>query len=243
MNAKASDLGASVVGGDIVQPADAIAASTLIIAKGSQLCTGSIVAPDLVLTAAHCIGSAKPDPAQYRAIFVLNLDHGFGGRVVGISGVERHPGWDEYRERNDIALLRLAGPLLAGYRPVELFPVTSVLYRGQVAILSGFGVTDPHQSDSGTLRKASVHITNPSLSFTEVVVDQTQGHGSCYGDSGGPAFVLGPDQRLLLWGVISQAYPNTTAAGDCRHGAMMMRINAYLDWLNGAAARLRSAPK
>lgn len=165
-------------------------------------CTGSLIARDLVLTAAHCVdNAAKP---EHVAVFF------FAGSkavppFVQVAAIVRHknhtrgwaqqPGDIEQRQREiaaDLAVLRLKMPAPPTQTVIHFDPVTAP----DVLTLAGAGLAGP-EGRSGTLKTAHLAAirhtqTGPKLAFA------TPGSGQvCRGDSGGPVVT----QSGALWGV------------------------------------------
>jgi secreted trypsin-like serine protease len=228
-----------IVGGKNVAASDTIASSTVaLVMVGPQnetsLCTGSILTTDMIVTAAHCVYDR---PSSVHIVFAKALSPASVKTSVVASGFLANPSYNPQKmsiDQNDIAVVYFHGGLPKGFEPAHLLEQSTALTKGESVILAGYGISNATtKHGAGVLRETDVEVSNPSLGKTEVVLDQTKGHGACHGDSGGPAFVRTGTEDLL-WGVTSRGYPNT-APDDCAHDVVYTKIGAHLAFLQAAA--------
>lgn len=245
-----------IIGGTDVAAGDPIAASTVLIVAeedGSQsICTGTIIEKDIVLTAAHCVGISGL--AQVVVVFRTSVQ----GQGPVIQVIERRRPTDFLSRAgaptdwHDIAVLRLAQPIPAGYQPAKMV-APSMIRDGGVVTLAGYGMNvavspeAPAPSGSGTLRKVEQKILQANFGKTETLVDLTGGKGACKGDSGGPAFIKQGNQ-YYLFGVASRMTEKDRVAnnGDEKDFACSVEMvysnatnPALALWIQKAIAQMR----
>jgi secreted trypsin-like serine protease len=235
-----------IVGGTIVAADDPIASTTVFISGretfGYYYCTGSIIAQDILVTAAHCVLPAAE--GSLRVIFAQNISFTLlTGRpdlpdsdpsVHQVYGAIAHPDYSSSGDdQHDIAIVRFKGDLPPNYRVAKLLHSDSQLTAGREVVLAGYGSTNAYVTDhAGELRKVSVDIDG-TLGQTEISLDQSHGKGACWGDSGGPAF-LQSGNELLLWGVTSRS----TGARDCAEGSVYTKLSSYKDFIKESSKTL-----
>ncbi|MGW8359389.1 S1 family peptidase [Streptomyces wedmorensis] len=162
-----------------------------------HFCGGSLIAPDVVLTAAHCAVDATAGKLEVTVGRTVLSDKR-QGHVRKVTEIVVHPRYAKGDEAYDLALYRLNKPV-DGVAPVQLpTPDTDALLRpGAKANVIGWGNTNTRLPQSpDQLRGVSV----PLLSHTECkatykeydkavnVCAGRENRDSCQGDSGGPLF-------------------------------------------------------
>ena len=132
---------ASIIGGQRADPAQwpFVAA---VLHRGKFHCSGSVIAPTKVLTAAHCLDGFKPTRL---AVVTGRIDHRHdpGGQVFGVVAATPHPDFHE-RQVHDVGVITLDGPTTA--TPVLLpTPEEGAThgFPGQFLRVAGWGARHP----------------------------------------------------------------------------------------------------
>jgi hypothetical protein len=145
------------------------------------LCSGTLVAPDAVLSAAHCFSSRRPGLA-YEVVVGDAIDDDDAFAVVEVA---THPDFDAETRANDVAILWLERPV-PGVTPEALPAVDAPDLAIDAPVdLAGFGATAAGAPPDG-LKRVGVGVVG-EVDAGAVRVDPDPSV-SCVGDSGGPLF-------------------------------------------------------
>ena len=177
-------VGASEEGGAMAPHALMVLASS---GSGGGFCTGVIIAPTIVLTAAHCVSS----PNATRIYFKSGAKPNFMEVAATAVHPQYRPQAPRTRERSiDLALIRTSTILPTPFKPIPLDDREPRI--GEAYGLSGFGVTREGRGDTGgVLRWGQVKARAPLSQILLWAEDSAaKGFGACEGDSGGPVFAL-----------------------------------------------------
>lgn len=180
-----------IVGGTTTTGHPAVGA---LVDAGGPFCTGTVVAPRVVVTAAHCLEGVKSAASLG---FALGPSAFRPQRILKVAGASVHPQYDARNIRNDIAVLRLAADA-----PVTPVPIaTKAPTVGQSLVFVGYGVSNGRTGAGfGTKRQVTMKVAQVGASqFAYAEANKN----TCSGDSGGPAFATDASGNLTVAGVTS----------------------------------------
>ena len=234
--AGAALLGAALPAAAVVGPSreapPAIAESLVMVLQrqgaAAGFCTGIVLGPHAVLTAAHCV----PPGADLRVHF---KDAAGAPVLAPVARVKRHPGYRAdaiaRRERSvDLAVVTTAEPLPARFRAAPLAAAVPGAVGTPLTVV-GFGLArEGEAATSGRLRAADLALRAPLSGLLAWAADpDRRGAGACTGDSGGPVLdAAGAVAALTLW-----------SAGDgarqCGALTQALWLAPYRNWIAAAA--------
>lgn len=222
----------ALVGGAGVD-SDALGRSVLtIVGSRGNFCSGTLIAPTLVLSAAHCVSPG----ASYK---IVQYDADRQPRLLAVKRVADHPGFNAqgikaHRASADIALLQLSDPL-PGKSALPLGIPLEPFEAGQAYTIAGIGVAARGDGKSGgTVRSAQLVSTSHPGRLQIRLLDpatnnERPGLGACTGDSGGPVLQQ-QNGRSVVIGVISWSTAARNAAG-CGGLTGVTPLTLYRDWI------------
>jgi secreted trypsin-like serine protease len=232
----------AIVGGGTPQTDGAARAVVTIVGSRGNFCTGSLIAPKLVLTVAHCV---QPG-ADYKIV-----DRGADGQpqLLNVRTVAIHPNFNmqamqAHRATADVALLQLEIPL-KGKSTVPVGAPTIPIQAGSRFVVAGIGVTVRGDGKSGgTIRVAGLIATGKPGTLQIRLVDPVNqgardGLGACTGDSGAPVFEDKQTGPAII-GVVSWSTGPNGAAG-CGGMTGVTPLTLYRDWILQTARQWGSA--
>jgi secreted trypsin-like serine protease len=229
-----------IVGGKAANPRDWPFIVGLFVNDTGPFCGGSLISPQWVLTASHCISAVSERQNQLNVRRVGSDLRASGDRTRVIKAIT-HPNYKNPESGSDVALLKLERPIntngyaiLASAQTEGTFGQPSTCVR-----TAGWGATREGGNVSRTLQEVDVPIVsnqncrqmkgsefNPDA---HLCAGYPQGSmDSCQGDSGGPLVV--PDAAptgFLLIGVVSFG----DGCARPRSPGVYSRVSTYRDWI------------
>lgn len=194
-------------------------------------CSGTLIAPDVVLTAGHCVEGEVA--SEVEIFFGHNANTG-DGVFVAAAELVPHPDYDNRELTGDIAMVVLASPAPAGARPAPYLPASLGLGAADIGAAvdySGFGITET--GSEGVKLRVGGAITDVCASGGpcddsamvpgSFAYDMDTG-GPCTGDSGGPTFMERGGVRYVV-GVTSYG------DADCLEWGVNTSVSDYAAWI------------
>ena len=198
---------------------DGDSAVVALLLDGKVFCTGVLLTPTVVATAAHCVTPSPPTQIYFGSDPSTKK-----GSFIAVASSRVHPDFDEDSLENDIGVVGLA--TAAPVPPLNVITKEfDESFVGRDIRLVGFGGTSPTPTTDMHKRSGTTSI----LSYTNDDFRFTPGPSqTCLGDSGGPALVKVGDHEAVI---------GLTSSGDnaCKTYGRDMRIDRYVPFIKGYA--------
>jgi len=191
-------------------------------ARSGGMCTGSIIAPRVVMTAKHCVqrdGAPSPDPASS---FTIGIGDSMRALTDTLSAVEitTTPGSYDSRLRGlvgqDIALITLSTGVTA-FEPLGVHRGDARDLIGADIKAIGFGQTPAGRSGTKYRTTGRVRFIDGNVMYT--------GDLTCQGDSGGPIIDAASNEIVGI---------TSFGSGGCGAGGLAgaNRVDVFLDLID-----------
>ncbi|XP_065295439.1 serine proteinase stubble-like isoform X1 [Dermacentor albipictus] len=204
-------------------------------------CSGSIVSPSFVVSAAHCLTEPNDETAASSVMVYYNSTERKKGPKIQAKRFARHPEFVLRVYANDVAILQLEKPLNFDkfVSPVCL-PKKPISTTGRPLLIAGWGFTKEGGPDSDTLRyilKKELpykqckpllhHEAQLTLNETIVICATARSKDACTGDSGAPVTTWNKRGKFFQVGIVSFGYgcarPNDASG--------YTRVATFVPWI------------
>ena len=209
-----------VVGGSVAKDGGIIESSTVALtdSRGTPFCTGTLISPTHVVSAAHCLSRRS---TVYIAFGIDSRDF----QYIEADRFLAHPDFDFNLNKSvvsDISILELSTPAPEGFNPVKIHK--SGVRAGDRVYVAGYGLTESYSQ--GTLRYKEVSVSGQDADEIQVT------SGACNGDSGGPLYIYDGSQ-LTVVGATSRGDTSNCAQATATYS----NIPYFLSWMENWAGQ------
>jgi trypsin len=247
---------AAVIGGSAAQPGTLPSVVDIIDIHGREgdQCTGTVVAPTLVLTAGHCAENLSTGATDAASGFRVLIPGGAApaqATIAAVAGVLVYERFSRRTDNGDAALLVLSTPTSSPPIMLASAAEDAAVQAGVPATIAGWGITRFNQRHlTETLRLADTVVQGPRwcarqappfFARSQICTIDPSGYvtGACHGDSGGPLLApLGLEGELVEIGITVHGY------GRCstRHPSVFTRAASIASWVQTWINAYRQAP-
>jgi secreted trypsin-like serine protease len=219
----------------------------------AHFCGGALIAPNYVLTAAHCVNESRNQPQSIGIMYGrLNLSEA-GGEARRASQIIVHPSYSPTTSRNDVALIKFVTPITGPTLRIADTVADDFFRSSARGTILGWGVSSESGSSTGGRSNALLVAQIPALSADQcrrefgfgydstsmLCAGQQRINGaslidSCFGDSGGP-LVVNQNGTFSAVGVVSFGGEKCSGIG------VYTRVAAFASWVTSVTGTLPSS--
>ncbi len=189
------------------------------------VCSGTVIAPNWVLTAAHCVDDMSANGDNYFIVGPSWDNYTDGSEILAWYPHEQYSS-NRNNIAHDIALIELKTPIYSVTRMTINIDYVDNSWRGRELDMVGYGVTGSNRQDSTYKRTADMYI-DEVFSYTIMMEDISEQQNVCSGDSGGAAlYYVESTGTYEIIGV------HSFTAGACENWeAGIVPVDRYITWM------------
>ncbi len=224
---------ASVVGGQVASDPAVV---LILVSDGgpkSHICTGTLVAQDVVLTAGHCVDPAAIGftPTESKVTNMGSVaEANKAGGFVAVRQAIAHPDYKYIKDTispNDIGIILLASTINAEPVAFNRAPMEGLKLNGAGARVVGYGKSvDGDNKSAGT--KLALNVTISNITADSFSVGDAASGAQCHGDSGGPSIAdIGGTPTI-----IGTSWRTVSTENKCLEGNVNTRVDKYVAFID-----------
>jgi secreted trypsin-like serine protease len=200
-------------------------------------CTGTLIAPTFVLTAAHCLSPQVLGNLQVGFALGTDLTSVSDAQVHHEAQRHVHPMFSAQKlseglatDVYDLAVLELAEPVTSVTPAKIVRPQDDALIHAGTSVrIVGYGVTSNNGQDIGTKRIATT--TLGTVQSAEMIVGVPGQPQKCNGDSGGPSYLDVKEACVTTPRIIGTTSRPANQMLNCQEPGIDTRVSYHLQWL------------
>jgi len=202
----------------------------------AKQCTGGIIGPQTVLTAAHCVSKNLSTMHVVVGDIIFHKD---AVAAIPVVAARIHPKYEQslndWDNAYDLAVIKTRDPLPASSRHLQLAAANFPIKQIPSVYVIGFGITGWNKKgeaiNDGTVNAAIAKRLDGDADDKFIKLDQKSGVGVCIGDSGGPMVVENADGFIVM-GVASTVYNGDEKTSRlCSGNATYISAYYFRSWI------------